>query len=84
MKLSDLELKSAILTFLFKKGRWGRHYFPLESLINWFGKKVERDGKRVKECVKKLVKAEILLVHKKGNAISLNPRKKDLIEKFLV
>ena len=84
MKLSDYEIKKALIEFLLKKGRWGSNYFPLESLINWFSKKVERDGKKVKECIKKLVKSEIFLIHKKGNAISLNPKKKDWIERFLV
>jgi len=46
--LTDEQVKAAILEFLVKKGRWGAHYFPVETLVNWLGKKVERNGKELR------------------------------------
>lgn len=83
MILSNFELKRAILEFLMKKGRWGANYFPLQTLINWFSKKVERDGKRVKEILKQLLHEELLLIYKKGKVVSLNPHKKEEILKII-
>jgi hypothetical protein len=40
-------VRAAILEFLIKKGRWGAHYFPIDTLVNWMGRKVERNGKRL-------------------------------------
>lgn len=73
MILSDNEVKMAILEFLVKKGRWGAHYFPIDTLVNWMGRKVERNGKRVRACLKELVKHGYVLMHKKGGTASLNP-----------
>jgi hypothetical protein len=65
--------RAAILEFLVKKGRWGPHYFPIDTLVNWMGRKVERNGKRVKACLKGLTKQGYTLAHKRGGAVSLNP-----------
>jgi len=54
MRLTDEQVKAAILEFLTKKGRWGAHYFPLDTLVNWMGRKVDRDGRRVRACLKEL------------------------------
>lgn len=79
--LSDLEIKASVLSFLEKKGRWGAKYFPLDTLVRWLGRKIKRDGKRVKKCVEDLVKEGYILLHKGGEAISLNPAKsKEIIE----
>ncbi len=84
---SNVELKVLILNFLERRGRWGKNYFPLHTMINWLSSAVKNDGKRVKNCIKSLVKENFVLVHKKGNVISLSPRKKvniiELIDKFL-
>jgi len=74
-RLSDRELELAIIEFLVKKGRWGKHYFPLETPINWFSKKIQKNGKVLRRCIKSLTKGGIILLHKKGNTISLNPAK---------
>ncbi|MBS7623872.1 hypothetical protein KEJ39_09435 [Candidatus Bathyarchaeota archaeon] len=71
--IPDAEVKAAILSLLEKKGRWGAHYFPLDTMINWLGRKVKRDGKRVNRCVEDLAKEGFVLLHKKGNTVSLNP-----------
>jgi len=71
--LSDKEVKAAILEFLIKKGRWGAHYFPVDTLVNWMGRKVENDGKRVKACLKELANEGYILLHKRGETVSLDP-----------
>lgn len=71
--LTDEQVKRAILEFLYKKGRWGAHYFPIDTLVNWMGRKVERNGKRVKACIKELAKQGYILMHKRGGTASLNP-----------
>jgi len=73
MLLSDEQVKATILEFLIKKGRWGAHYFPIDTLVNWMGRKVERDGKRVRACLKELAKQGYILMHKRGGTASLNP-----------
>jgi len=75
IELTDAQVKGAILEFLVKKGRWGAHYFPTETLINWMGKKVRRNGKRVRKCLKELVSEGFVLAHKRGGTVSLNPVK---------
>jgi transcription antitermination factor NusA-like protein len=73
MSLSDEEVKASILEFLVKKGRWGARYHPLDTMVRWLGKKVRRNGKRVRKIVKELVNRGYLLLHKRGEAVSLNP-----------
>jgi hypothetical protein len=85
-KSDNEEIKASILEFLIKKGRWGAHYFPKDTLIRWIGKKVKRNGKKVKVCLMELVKQGYVLTYKKGETISLNPTKSkeiiDYIEKI--
>lgn len=83
MSLSDEEIKASILEFLVKKGRWGAHYHPLETMIRWMGKKVRRNGKRVKACLKQLVREGYLLSYKRGQTISLNPSMSREIIEFI-
>jgi len=66
MILTDEEVDAAILEFLLKKGRWGRHYFPLDTLVNWLGRKIGRNGKRVRKRIAKLTNKGYLILHKKG------------------
>jgi hypothetical protein len=80
-QLTDEQVKAAILEFLLKKGRWGAHYFPTATLINWFSRKVKRNGKRVRSCLRNLARKDFLLVHKRGKTISLNPfKRRDILE----
>jgi hypothetical protein len=71
--LSDEEVKAAILSFLEKKGCWGTRYFPLDTTVNWLGRKVKRDGKRIRKCIIDLVRESYILLHKRGKTVSLNP-----------
>ena len=81
--LSDREVKAAILEFLIKKGRWGAHYFPTDTLVNWMGRKVEKEGKRVKACLKELANEGYILLHKKGETASLNPAMIEKIQEMI-
>ncbi|KPV63098.1 MAG: hypothetical protein AOA65_1492 [Candidatus Bathyarchaeota archaeon BA1] len=79
--LTDAEVKATILSFLEKKGCWGAHYFPFDAIVKWLGRKVKRNGKRVRDCIEELAKEGYILFHKKGETISLNPaRSRDIIE----
>jgi len=85
IEMDDREIKAATLELLATKGRWGAHYFPIDTLVHWIGKKVQKDGKRVKACLKELAREGCILVHKRGETVSLNPamiqRINELIEK---
>jgi len=81
-ELSDLQLEAAILEFLLKKGRWGAYYFPLDTLVNWFSKKV-RNGKRIKKIVRELVSEHYLTLYKRDTTISLNPLRGKEIADFI-
>ena len=70
---SDDEIEADILNRLMRRGCWGGRYLPLESLVHWFSKKVEGDGKRVRRLIKELLKERYLLVHKGDKTVSLNP-----------
>ena len=70
---SDEEIKADIMNRLMRKGCWGAGYLPVDSLVHWLSKKVERNGKRISRLIKDLVKEGYLLVHKGGRTISLNP-----------
>jgi len=83
LELTDQQVKAAIIEFLLKKGRWGANYFPLETLVNWLGRKVRRNGRRVRSCLRDLVNEGFLLVHKRGGTVSLNPTRSKEIEEFI-
>jgi len=84
---SDDELKALILNFIMRKGRWGEHYFPIDTMANWLGQVVQNNGKNVRKKVKDLAKEGFLILHKVNTTASLNPRMKneiiDYIEKNL-
>jgi hypothetical protein len=67
--LNEEQLKAAIMEFIQKKGRWGSHYYPMYTLINFLGRKVRRDGRRVKQTIRNLVNNGYLLVHKRGERL---------------
>ena len=70
---SDSDVRALILDWLVRHGRWGAHYFPLDTLVNKLSHVVRNDGKRIRRFVKELVQEGYLLVHKGGETISLNP-----------
>jgi len=86
MILTDHQVKAAIVQFLIMKGRWGAHYFPVDTLVNWMGRKIQKNGRRVRANLKELAKEGYILMHKRGETASLNPamteKTRELIEKF--
>lgn len=83
LEMTDEQLRAAIMEFLKQKVRWGAHYFPIDTMVNWMGRKVKRNGKRVQRAIKDLVKEDYLLVHKKGGTISLNPARSREISEYI-
>lgn len=82
-ELTDKQLQAAMMKFLVKKGRWGAHYYPVDTIVNWLGRKVRRNGKRVSRMIRDLVNNGYLLLHKKGETVSLNPARSKEIMEFL-
>lgn len=77
----DEKIGADILNRLVRRGCWGGRYMPTASLVNWIGKRVKRDGRRVRRVIDELHKAGLLLKHKGGQTISLNTRhRKEIIE----
>ncbi len=83
VEMTDEQLSAAIMELLKQKGRWGAHYFPVDTMVNWFGRKVKRNGKRVERAIKGLVKEGYLLVHKKGGTVSLNSARSREIHEYI-
>jgi len=80
-ELTDAEIKADIMNKLLRKNCWGAKYLPLDSLVNWFAKRVKRDGKRVRRIIRALVNNGYLLLHKRGETVSLNPMmSKEIVE----
>jgi len=78
---SNAEIKADIMNRLLRKHCWGAKYLPLNTLINWLGKQIRKNGKRVRDCIEDLVKEGYILSHKKGETISLNPaRSREIVE----
>jgi hypothetical protein len=80
-EFSSEELKALILNFIMRKGRWGEHYFPTDTMSNWLGQVVKNNGKNVRKKVKELANEGYLILHKGNTTASLNPQaKKEIIE----
>ena len=78
---TESELRALILDWLERHGRWGAHYFPLDTLVNKLSHVVKNDGKRIRRTVKELLEEGYVLVHKGGETISLNPtRSREIVE----
>lgn len=80
---SDEELKALILNFIMRKGRWGEHYFPIDTMSNWLGQVVKNNGKNVRKKVKDLANEGYLLLHKGNTTASLNPQAKQQIMEYI-
>ncbi|MEM1674309.1 MAG: hypothetical protein QXN24_05865 [Candidatus Bathyarchaeia archaeon] len=79
--LTDAEIKADIMDRLLRRGCWGAKYFPIDTLVNWLAKQIKKDGRRVRDCIEELVREGYVLLHKRGEAISLNPaRSREIIE----
>jgi hypothetical protein len=84
---ADEELKALILNFIMRKGRWGEHYFPIDTMSNWLGQVAKNNGRNVRKKIKELASEGYLLLHKGNTTASLNPQAKkqimEYIEKYL-
>lgn len=79
----DQELKALILNFIVRKGRWGEHYFPIDTMSNWLGQVVKNNGKNVRKKVKELANEGYLMLHKGNTTASLNPKAKKQIMEYI-
>jgi hypothetical protein len=75
-EFSEEEIRATVLYKLARRGCWGERYLPLDSLVNWLGKRVKRDGRVVRRAVSSLKADGYVMFHKKGKTISLNPKVK--------
>jgi len=76
-------MKADLMYRLLRKHCWGAKYLPLDTLINWISKQIRRNGRRVRRCVEELTKEGYILLHKRGEAISLNPTRSREISEYI-
>ncbi len=81
--LTDDQMKADIMYRLLRKTCWGAKYLPVDTLVNWIGKQVKRDGKRASKVIDDLHKEGYLLLHKRGEMVSLNPARSKEIAQFV-
>jgi hypothetical protein len=80
-ELDEEKIKADVMNRLLRRNCWGARYLPLVTLVNRLGKKVKKDGKRVRNALNQLVKEGYLITHKGGATISLNPaRSREIVE----
>jgi len=80
---AENEIKIIVLDKLRRRGCWGGRYIPLDSLVGWLGKKIKKNGRRVRAAIRQLVNEGYLILHKKGETVSLNPTRSREIIKFI-
>lgn len=80
---SESQLKAHVLEFLRRQERWGARYFSVDTMVNWVGKGMRRDGRQVRRAVRDLVRMGYILIHKKGDTLSLNPHFSREIEDYI-
>lgn len=81
--LSDEEIKADIMNRLLRRNCWSAKYLPIDTLVNWLARKIKPDGKRVRKLIKQLVNDGFLILHKKGETVSLNSAKSEEITKYI-
>lgn len=77
------EIKAEVCWRLRRRNCWGAKYLPVDSLVDWLGKLVKKDGKRVQASIDELIREGLLLPHKKRRTVSLNPHRIREIEALL-
>lgn len=82
-EISDQEIKADITYRLFRRHCWGAKYLPFITLINWLSKQIKKNGKRIQRVVRQFVNEGYLLVHKRGETVSLNPTRSKEIKEFI-
>jgi hypothetical protein len=83
LEISDEEIKADLMNKLLIRHCWGAKYLPIDTIINWVSKKIKGNGKRIRKCVEELVKEGYILLHKGGEAISLDPTKSREISEYI-
>lgn len=81
--MSVEEIKAEVCWRLRRRNCWGAKYLPVDSLVDWLGKLVKKDGKRVQASIDELIREGLLLPHKKRRTVSLNPHRIREIEALL-
>jgi len=82
--MDDIEVQAVILHKLFRKRKVGAAHIPCDVIKRdigaWLAKR-EKDGKRVDECIKILIREGIILPKPTnyGLEISLNPKRSEEI-----
>ncbi len=69
------EIRAEVCWRLRRRSCWGARYLPVDSLVGWLGRQVRRDGKRVQAAIDELIREGLLIPHKKGRTVSLNPHR---------
>lgn len=87
-ELTDEQIKADIMYKLLRRSCWGAKYLPIDTLVNWMGKQIKGNGKKVRIMIKALAKDGYLILQKRNTTASLNPRTKreimEFIEKYLI
>ena len=85
---TDEQIKADIMYKLLRRSCWGAKYLPIDTLVNWMGKQIKGNGKKVGIMIKALAKDGYLILQKRNTTASLNPRTKreimEFIEKYLI
>ena len=86
-EVRDQEIKADLMHRLFRKNCWGARYLPLDTIVRWMSSRVKRNGKRIRAAVRQLVDEGYVVLHKRGETVSLNPARSreiiDFIARFL-
>jgi len=83
IEFSDEEIKADIMNRLLRRNCWSAKYLPIDTLVNWLARKVKPDDKRVRKLIKQLVNDGFLIIHKKGETVSLNSTKSEEIIEYI-
>lgn len=75
-ELTAEEISATIFHKLRRRGIWGGKYKPRDSVKRWIEGRIKKDGRRVEKIIDGLIKEGLLLSHKGGETVSLNPKRK--------
>lgn len=81
--LTDEQIRADIMDRLLRRHCWGEKYLPIDSLVNWMGKQIKRNGKRIRKLLDELAKEGFLFLHKRNTTALLNPGMKGQIVKYI-
>ncbi len=81
--LTDEQIRADLMNRLARRNCWGAKYLPIDTLVNWMGKQIKRDGKRIRKNIDGLEKSGYLFLQKRKTTVSLNPRMKVEITEYV-